>query len=80
MLSKSELLVVLDTQDNRDGIAEYSFSVYGDVGLPGRFCTALAEECRLALVEGQSEECRLALVRVEGQSRHSRPSDHFIYF
>ena len=67
MLSKGELPVISDTQEDREGIAEHSFSVNGDVGLPGRFYTVLAEEGRLALG------------RLEGQYRLSRPSDHCIY-
>ena len=49
MPSKAVQPVVPDTQVNRDGIAEHSFSVDGDVGLPGRFCTVLPEEGCLAL-------------------------------
>ena len=67
MSSKGELLVLPDSQENREGIAEHYLSVNGEVGLPGRFCTTQAEEGCLAI------EC------VEGQSCHSRPRDHFIY-
>ena len=48
MLSNGELSVVPDTQENRDGIAEHPFSINGDVGLPGRFCTVQVEEGSLA--------------------------------
>ena len=51
MPSSGELSVVPDTQENLEEIAEHSFSVNGDVGLPGRFCTVQAEEGRLALGE-----------------------------
>ena len=44
MLSKGEQPVVPDTQEDLEGIAEHSFSINGDVGLPGRFCTVQAEE------------------------------------
>ena len=44
MLSKGELPFVLDTQENLEGIAELSSLINGDVGLPGRFCTAQPEE------------------------------------
>ena len=49
MLSKGELSVIPDTQENREGIAEHSFSVNGDVGLPGYFCTVQPDEDRLTL-------------------------------
>ena len=68
MLSKGEPPVVPDTQDHREWIAVHLFSINGDVGLPGRFCT------------GQAEEGCLALGCVECQSRLSRPCDHYIYF
>ena len=67
MLSKGELPVVLDTQENVEEIAKY-FSVNADVGLPGRFCIVPAEE-----------DC-LALGCIEGQSSLSRPSNLFFYF
>ena len=60
MFSKGELSVVPDIQENREGIADHSFSINGDVGLPGYFCTVQTEEGRLA---------------PEAQSRLSRPSD-----
>ena len=44
MLCNGELPVVSDSQENREGIPEHSFSINGDVGLPGRFCTVQAEE------------------------------------
>ena len=49
MLSKGELPVVPDTEENCVGIAGHLFSVNGDVGLPGRFCTVHAEEGLLPL-------------------------------
>ena len=56
MLSKGVLPVVPDTPKNWEGIAEHWFSIIGDVGLPGRFCTIQAEGGHLSLgcVEGQS--------------------------
>ena len=59
MLSKGELPVILDTQENQEGIVEHSFSINGDVGLPGRCCTVQAERGCLALgcVAGQSCLC-----------------------
>ena len=42
IVSKDELPVVPDAKENRDGIAEQLFSISGDVGLQGRFCTVLA--------------------------------------
>ena len=39
----------LTPQKNREGVAEHSFSVNGDVGLPDSFCIVQAEEGRLAL-------------------------------
>ena len=68
MLSKGELPVVADNQENREEIAEHSFSVNVDVDLPGSFCTVLAEENRLAVGF------------VKGQSCLSRPYYHFIFF
>ena len=68
MLCKGELSVVSGTHENREGIAEHSFSINGDVGLPGRFLTV------------QDEEGCLAFGCAKGQSRLIRPSDHFIYF
>ena len=68
MLSKRELLVVPDTQENQEIISKHLFSVIGDVWLPGRFCTI------------QAGEGHLALGCVEGQSRVSRPSNHLVYF
>ena len=68
MLSKGELPIIPDTPKNWERIIEHWFSMNGDVWLPGCFCTVQTEEGHLAL------EC------VEGQSRLSRPSDHFIYF
>ena len=47
MLSKVELPVAPDIQENMEGIADHSFSVNGDVGLAGGFCTVKAEEGRL---------------------------------
>ena len=44
MPSKGERPVVPDTQDNLEGIARHSFSLNGDVGLPGGFCPVQAEE------------------------------------
>ena len=44
MLSIDELPVVPETPKNREVIAEHSFSINGDVGLPGHFCTVQAEE------------------------------------
>ena len=68
ILSKGELPIVSETQENREGNAEHSFSINCDVGLPSRLCTVLAEEGCLAI--------RYAM----GQSRLIRPSDHFVYF
>ena len=68
MLSKGELPVVPDTKEDLEGIAEHSFSINGDVGLPGRFCIL------------QAEEGHHALGCVDLQSRLSRPSGHFIFF
>ena len=56
-----------DTQENRVGIAEHTFSFNGDVGMPDRISTV------------QAEEGCLAFGRVKGQSRLIRPSDNFIY-
>ena len=49
MFSNGELPVVPDTQENQDGIAEHSFSINDDVGLPGHLCTVLAVEGCLAV-------------------------------
>ena len=49
MFSKGKLPFVSDTQANWEVVSEQSFSVNGDVGLSGRFCTVLADEGRLAL-------------------------------
>ena len=68
MLCKGELPVVLDAQEDRKGIAEHSFSIKGEIGLQGRFCTV------------QAEEGCLAFGCAKCQSRLIRPSDHFIYF
>ena len=64
MLSKGELPVVPDTQETWRGL--HSFPVNDDVGLPGVFSTSPAEEGRPTLGY------------FDGQSRLSRPSDHFI--
>ena len=55
MLLKDEQPVTPDTQGNREGIAEHSSSINGDVELPGRLCTVQAKEGRLTLgcVEGE---------------------------
>ena len=54
MLSKGQLRVVSDAQENLEGIAEYSFFTNFDVGLPGRLGTLLAEEGSM----GQSRHIR----------------------
>ena len=41
MLSNGELTVLPDTQEYREWIAEHSFSINGDVGLPGHFAQFL---------------------------------------
>ena len=58
----------IQTPRKLGGCSEHLFSVNGDVGLPGCFCTVLAEE-----------GCH-TLGCVKGQSRLSRPSYNFIYF
>ena len=68
MVCKGELSVVPGTQENREGIAEHSFAISGDVGLPSRFCTVLAEE-----------DC-LEFGFIKGQSRLFRSNGHFTYF
>ena len=49
MLSKGELPVIADTQEDREVMKEHLFSINGDVGLPGCVCTVQAEEHNLAL-------------------------------
>ena len=39
LLPKGELMVIPDTEENQEGIAEHSITIYGDVGLPGRICS-----------------------------------------
>ena len=65
MLSISEQLDVSDTQEN---LANHSFSVNGDAGLPGRFYAV------------QADEGRLVFGCAEGQSTPTRPSNNFLYF
>ena len=83
MLCKGELPVVSDTQKNREGIAEHSFSINGDVGFPGCFCTvqAASAQSRLKMAVSHLDVLRVNLVFgcVKGQSRLIRPSDHFIF-
>ena len=64
--SKGEQPVESYTKENLEEISEHSFSSSDDVGLPSRFCTV------------QAREGRLVLRYVEGQSRLSKPSDHYI--
>ena len=68
MLSKGELPVVPDIQENREGFAEHSHSINGDVWLPGPICTDKAEGGCLAF------EC------FQCQSRLIRQNDHYAYF
>ena len=44
MLSKGELPVVPDTQENQEGIAQHLSSINGDVELSVHFCTVQTEE------------------------------------
>ena len=44
MPSIGELSVIPDTQENREGVSEQSFSINGDVGLLDRFSAVQAKE------------------------------------
>ena len=68
MLSIGELPIVPDTHEHLEWIAEHSFSIIGDVGLPGRFCTVQTED-----------DCH-AVGCVMCQSQFIRASNHIIYF
>ena len=48
MLSKGELPVVPDTDEDQEGVAERSFSINRDFGLPDCFCTVQAKEGHIA--------------------------------